>query len=213
MIMEKPTLYYIYDALCGWCYGFSPVMQKLQRQYAAHLTFEVLSGGMIIGSRVQPIGAMAEYIRRASAQLESVTGISPSEAYQANILDAGTYISNSVPPAVALCILKEASPDAQVPLASAIQQLLYGQGKDLNEADTYLPLAAEQGMTEEVFRERFADPAYEAKARQEFSQVQSWGIEGFPAVIACKGSMSFLLTHGYQPYEPMSEMVEQMLEG
>lgn len=213
MIMDKPTLYYIYDALCGWCYGFSPVMQKLQRQYAGQLAFEVLSGGMITGNRVQPIGAMAEYIRRASAQLESVTGVSPSEAYQANILDAGTYISNSVPPAVALCILKEASPGAQVPLASAIQGLLYAQGKDLNVADTYLPLAANQGLAEEVFRERFTDPAYEAKARKDFSQVQSWGIDGFPAVIGRKGSVYFLLTHGFQPYEPMSEMVEQMLEG
>jgi len=23
------TLYYFYDALCGWCYGFSPVIAKL----------------------------------------------------------------------------------------------------------------------------------------------------------------------------------------
>jgi hypothetical protein len=64
---------YIYDALCGWCYGFSPVMQQLQEKYAGKLEFEVLSGGMIMGLRAGPIGEVAAYIEKAYPDVESET--------------------------------------------------------------------------------------------------------------------------------------------
>jgi putative protein-disulfide isomerase len=210
--MEKPKLIYIYDALCGWCYGFSPVMQKIYDTYQDRLDFEVLSGGMISGHRIQPISGMAAYIRQASALLAEVTGVAPSQKYNSLILDAGTYLSNSLPPAIALIILKEAQPTAQVPMAHAIQCLLYEEGEDLNRVESYLPLAAGYGVGEDDFRQKFEDSAYSEKANAEFNQVKSWGIDGFPAVLGKRGNEFFLLAHGYQPYEQFSEAVAQLLQ-
>ncbi|MEI9933445.1 MAG: thioredoxin domain-containing protein [Ferruginibacter sp.] len=51
--MTKPILIYCYDAYCGWCYGFSPVIKKIAQQYQKELDIEVLSGGMLIGEAVQ----------------------------------------------------------------------------------------------------------------------------------------------------------------
>jgi putative protein-disulfide isomerase len=210
--MEKPTLIYIYDALCGWCYGFSPVMQKLYEAYQDRIAFEVLSGGMITGRRVQPLSAMADYIRQASQLLAEVTGVSPSEDYYSNILEKGTYRSDSLPPAIALNILKEKSPEDQFPLAQAIQHLYYTQGQDLNQVETYLPLAREKGWEEETFKKKFVDPAYADRAREEFKQVQEWGLDGFPAVLGKKGTALVLISHGYQPFEQVNEAVKQLLE-
>ncbi|WP_315819016.1 hypothetical protein [Paraflavitalea speifideaquila] len=42
------TIYYCYDAYCGWCYGFSPVIKRIAEEYKDRVSFEVLSGGMII---------------------------------------------------------------------------------------------------------------------------------------------------------------------
>ena len=51
----RPTLIYCYDAYCGWCYGFSPVIKKIAAQYKDELYIEVLSGGMMVGDAVMPI--------------------------------------------------------------------------------------------------------------------------------------------------------------
>ncbi|HLZ88995.1 MAG TPA: hypothetical protein VKQ52_17190, partial [Puia sp.] len=59
------TVYYCYDAYCGWCYGFSPVIRRIYEEYRSVLAFEVLSGGMILPGKPQHIGVMAEYIRSA----------------------------------------------------------------------------------------------------------------------------------------------------
>ena len=39
--MEKKTLIYCYDAYCGWCYGFSPVIQKISEEMSNKIDLEV----------------------------------------------------------------------------------------------------------------------------------------------------------------------------
>ncbi len=75
------TLIYCYDAWCGWCYGFSPVMREIEATFAGRLQVEVLSGGMILPETPQPIGATAGYIQQAYKTVEEYTGIKFGEDY------------------------------------------------------------------------------------------------------------------------------------
>src|SRR5688572_24133839 len=131
--LKKPTLYYIYDALCGWCFGFAPVMKKLQENFHDKIQFEVLSGGMVTGPRIGPIAEMATYIKSAAPRVTEVTGQAFGDAYLNDVLNSKSYISNSVPPSIALSILKEAQPDKAVLFMHAIQNLHFKEGKDLND--------------------------------------------------------------------------------
>ncbi|KAA3440216.1 DsbA family protein [Rufibacter hautae] len=210
-IHTKPTLFYISDALCGWCFAMGPQIEKLQAAYADKFHFEVLSGGMILGDRVGPIGNMANYIRQAMPRLNEITGVQMGEAYFTEVLDKGTYISNSEPPAIALSIFKELHPNKQVKYAKAIQDLQFKEGKDFNEVETYLPLAAEAGLSEEQFRERFAEEKYQRQAMGEFAQVQDWGIQGFPSMVAQNGDKLYLVTRGYAKFEDLTPALEQVL--
>src|SRR5690606_23273041 len=158
--MQKSTLFYLYDAHCGWCFGFGPVVQKLYENYGNQLNFEVINGGMVTGERVGLISHMASFIKRSAPRVEEVSGVKFGEAYVNGVLNSETYISNSVPPAVALKILQEQASDQQIKIARGIQQLLYVEGKDLNNAETYLPLVREIGLPEDVFRLKFQQKKY-----------------------------------------------------
>ncbi|RDV14156.1 DsbA family protein [Pontibacter diazotrophicus] len=208
--MKKSTLLYIQDALCGWCYGMSPVIQQLYKEHQQDYNFVVLSGGMIRGSNVKPISGMADYIRQASKQLEEVTGVKQTQAYHEKILDKGTYITNSEPPAIALLVLKEQFPEKQVPLAAAIQNLHFVEGKDLNEVETYLPVVRQFGASEEKFKKKFTDKDYADLARQEFDLVEKWGISGFPAVVCEAGEKLYLVAQGYQHYDQLAETLARI---
>ena len=210
--MKKPKVFYVYDALCGWCYGFGRVMKQFYADYKEQFDFEVISGGMITGDNVRPISGMAEYIRHAMPRLEHVSGVEVGEPYKTGILDKGTYITNSLPPSVALVILKEQAPGEQVPLARAIQHLHFVEGKDLNEVETYLPLAKEYGLAEADFKKKFTDEQYAARAQEEFELVQRWKITGFPAVVLQKGEQLYLVARGYLPYDQLQETVNKVLK-
>lgn len=209
--MENPTLFYIYDALCGWCYGFGPVIEKLHENYTGKIDFQVLSGGMITGSRVGPITNMAAYIRQASPRVTEMTGVSFGEAYLNGLLNDPTYISNSTPPAIALCILKEAQPQQQATLAHKIQKLMFVEGKNLNEPAAYFSLAEQAGIAVENFTQKFTDPAYLSKAQAEFAISQQWGITGFPAVVLQKQDQLYLVANGFVPYDQLSNTINKVL--
>ena len=105
-------LLYVYDALCGWCYGFSPVIRDCQARHTAPdsatpLTFEVLSGGMMTGNRVRPVTESMGYIEQAYKTVEDRTGVKFGDDYLNKLLRAGTYLSDSQLPGQAMTLFKQ----------------------------------------------------------------------------------------------------------
>jgi putative protein-disulfide isomerase len=71
----KATVIYCYDAYCGWCYGFSPVIKRLWSEFRDRCSFEVLSGGLILPDRPLPVSATAAYVQKAYKNVEELTGV------------------------------------------------------------------------------------------------------------------------------------------
>ena len=111
--MNKPTLIYCYDAYCGWCYGFSPVIKRIAEQYKNEFYIEVLSGGMMIGDGVMPIEKIGPYIQGAYKRVEELTAIKFGEDFlwHINNPDKSDWVMNSEKPAIALCVFKDYFPD------------------------------------------------------------------------------------------------------
>ena len=42
---DAPHFIYFADPMCSWCYGFSPVMGALARQFEGRLPVRVVMGG------------------------------------------------------------------------------------------------------------------------------------------------------------------------
>ncbi|HSI90890.1 MAG TPA: DsbA family protein [Adhaeribacter sp.] len=210
--MKKPVVYYIFDTLCGWCYGFAPVINQLQQELGPNVTFTAISGGMVTGERIGPITQMAVYIKRSAPRVTEVSGVAFGNAYLEGVLNDENYISNSVPPAIALNIFRTQQPGKQLYFAHAIQKLIFEEGKDLNQPEIYLPLAEEAGLTSEEFRKRFEDPKVREDVEKEFTLVQNWGISGFPAVVVEKKEKLYLVAQGFQPLENLSGAIKEVLE-
>ncbi|MFB1021906.1 MAG: hypothetical protein QMC40_04005 [Vicingaceae bacterium] len=61
--MEKYKLTYCFDALCGWCYGFTNVMEAIYSKYRGKIDFNTVSGGLSLGERAGFINDVAPYIK------------------------------------------------------------------------------------------------------------------------------------------------------
>ena len=149
----KPILIYCYDAYCGWCYGFSPVMKKIATQYSNHFDIEVLSGGMMIGEGKMPIEKIGPYIQGAYKRVEELTGIQFGEDFlwHINNPDKSDWIMNSEKPAIALCIFKELYPEQQIEFAADLQFALNYEGRDLDDDEAYRHLLKKYAIDETAF--------------------------------------------------------------
>lgn len=208
--MNKPTFLYVMDPLCGWCYGFSPVVVQLQEKYKDRMDFRVVPGGMITGARVEPVAKMASYILQAYTRVEEMSGVKFGEPYLDRLRD-GKTISNSEPPCRALHLFSTLQPERAVEYAHQLQRALFLDGYDWNDAATYAHLARLFSIPEKDFVAQLESEEARYAVQQEFQWVQAAGISGFPCVVVEKGEQYFLATQGYRSSEDVERVVEKIL--
>jgi putative protein-disulfide isomerase len=211
----KPLLIYCYDAYCGWCYGFSPVIRKVHENFQGTIDFEVLSGGMILPEQAKHISVMADFIRNAYPNVETTTGIRFGEDYLWHVMhpEMSDWLPCSEKPAIALSIFKEYDPERQVSFATDLQVALHGEGRDLCDNEAYRHLLERYGIPQEEFYQKLNTPGYKDKAYYEFQLCKQLQVNGYPTVLLQKSADQFyLLAHGYTSYDILQERIHKVLD-
>ncbi len=207
----KTRLVYLFDPLCGWCFGFSPVIRKLESAWADRIEFDVISGGMILGDRVGPVRNFAHIIRSSRSRLEETTGVTFGDAFLNGILEEGSTTFSSLKPSIALCVAKDMAPERGIEFASALQTAIYVDGMKPDETDSYRGWATSLGLDADDFIKRMAFPHFEMVANKGFAQSSSWGIQGFPSVVLFHDGKGYLIARGYMPYEALDQTLKKIL--
>ncbi|MFZ1527366.1 MAG: DsbA family protein [Ferruginibacter sp.] len=210
----QPTLIYCYDAWCGWCYGFSPVIKKIAEAYKEVFHTEVLSGGMIMPEQPQPIKITAGYIKNACKTVEDLTGIKFGSDYLWHIdhPDESDWYPSSEKPAIALSIFKEIFPEQQVAFVADMQYGLFYEGRDLTDDEAYRHLLEKYQVEPGVFYEKLKSDEYTEKAYYDFALCKQLQVTGYPQVLMqVSESRLHLLAKGYTDHETLVKRIELVL--
>jgi putative protein-disulfide isomerase len=210
----QPTLYYCYDAYCGWGYGFSPVISRIFEEYRHSMAFEVLSGGMVLPATPQPIAVMAAYIQKAYKTVEERTGIRFGEDWLWHIFhpDESDWYPSSEKPAIAMCVFRDYHPEQCVLFAGELQYALHYEGRDLCDDEAYRHLLLKYGIQEAAFYEKLHDPVYKEKAYEEFALVKELHVTGFPTVfLQVSNTKFYLLSRGYTDYTTLKKSIGEAM--
>jgi putative protein-disulfide isomerase len=210
-----PILIYCYDAYCGWCYGFSPVIKKIFEEYQSRFQFETLSGNMIPVTSAYPIGRMAGYIQNAYKNVEEHTGIKFGEDYLWHIFhpDESDWEPHSEKAAIALCVFKDYYPGQSVLFAADLQYALHYEGRDLTDDEAYRHLCEKYNIPAGEFYSKLHNEEYKEKAYYEFTLVKQLQVNGFPTVFIQTGeSKLYLIARGYTDYESLEGRIVSVLK-
>ncbi len=211
----KPTLIYCYDAYCGWCYGFSPVIKKIAAEYKDNLDVEVLSGGMMTGEQVMPIEKIASFIQKEYKTVEDYAGVKYGEDFlwHINNPDRSDWVMNSEKPAIALCIVKEYYPERQLEFASDLQSALNFEGRDLDDDEAYRHLLDKYNIQPEAFYTKLSSDEYKEMAHYEFALMKQLQVTGYPTAFIQTDELKFIMiARGYTPYDDVQQRIEAVLK-
>ena len=211
----KPTLIYCYDAYCGWCYGFSPVIKNITAAFEKELNTDVLSGGMILPEKPTHIRSVAGFIANAYKNVEELTGIKFGEDYLWHIFhpEDSDWYPNSEKPAIAMCIFKEYYPARCIEFASDLQYALHWEGRDLTDDESYRHLLEKYSIQPEVFYEKLASDAYTEMAYEEFALMKQLQVNGFPTVFIQTDELQLtMVARGYTDEETLRGRILKVLE-
>ena len=180
MSEQQTTLHYLYDPLCGWCYGAAPLLQAAAT--LAGLKIELHAGGLWLGSRRQPMGvALRDYVRPHDQRIEALTGQHFGERYFNELLLREGCLLDSEPPIRAVLAVTALGGDG-LAMLHRIQQSHYRDGSWMGEPAFFATLAAEQGIAAEAFQQAYL----QAPLLQHLADSQGWmkklGGQGYPTL-------------------------------
>lgn len=206
-------LIYCFDAYCTWCYGFSPVMKKLEATIGEKLPIEVLSGGMLIADKAISIALIAPVLKNGYENVEETTGVKfgADFLWHINNTELSDWFPSSMQPAIALCIIKEMKPVVSIAFATDMEYGLYYEGRDLTDPEAYRHLLVKYEIEMEAFYDKFFDPAYEALAQKDFALVRQLGVDSYPVLLLqISDDRFYMVAKGYTAYETIIERINQI---
>ncbi len=205
---KELALIYVWDAYCGWCYGFSKSLKAFHENHP-ELPLTVLSGGLFVGEGKQPIGAYT-HIPEANKRISQLTGAEFGDSYQ-SLLKEGTFILDSEAAAIGFSALRSLAPERSLNLASSMQRAFYYEGKSLNDPATYREIAIANDLDPKAVLALFEDVASIKDAQADFKKVQELGVQSYPTLLLKKGNEYIGLGGGVMTAEKIEARLESVI--
>ena len=173
-------LSYLFDPLCGWCYGASPSIAQLAQQH----TIRLLPTGLFsqTGRTMSP-----EFARHAwenDQRIAQISGALFSSAYRENILNQPSAF-DSFPALVALTAIAQTAPEQELTALQRIQAARYADGQDITDYAILADLLREQGLPQAAAQLSNSRTHEQAQQRIAAGQAlaQKLGANGVPQLV------------------------------
>jgi putative protein-disulfide isomerase len=177
-----PTLHYIYDPLCGWCYGAAPLIQAARKV----LTVRTHGGGMMVGANRQPVSAqLRQYVMQHDRRIAQLTGQLFGDAYFNGLLLDTNAVLDSAPP-IAAILAAEALANKGLDMLAHLQTAHYVEGQRIADQDVLLDQAENIGLDPVAFAIALAN-ASGADVLNHIAETRalmaSARVQGFPSLL------------------------------
>ncbi len=175
------TLHYIYDPLCGWCYGAAPLVEAART--VPGLTVAFHGGGMLTGPNRRTVSPQwRDYVMPHDHRIAELTGQPFGEGYFEGLLRDNTAVMDSEPP-IRAALAAETLAGRGLDMIHRLQRAHYQDGLRIADAAILRQLAMEIGLPAEDFDAAFTGLAG-APTQQHIDDsrrlLQRVGGQGFP---------------------------------
>lgn len=185
--MAVDHLIYLYDPMCGWCYGAMPAIHGLAD--LGGCIVEPVPSGLFAGDPARRIdAAMAQHIEQADTRITSMSGQRFSELYRRKVLGNPAMPFDSGPATQALTSVSQWDVLRELDGLHALQRERFVAGRDLSSREVIAQaLAASLGDTPDAWLARLADPTLPQATEKRIARarriMKSIGVHGVPALV------------------------------
>jgi putative protein-disulfide isomerase len=190
LLQKEPKmtqLTYLFDLLCGWCYGASARIAALAETNEVQL----LPSGLFARPNAPRIADFAAQAWANDQRIAQLTGQSFSAAYRTQVLGDRDGRLDSGPATLALTAVSLTASSQELAALRAIQLARYEQGRDVTDIETLAKILREQRLDAAASllttRDANLRTANDMRMKVAQSVMQRLGAQGVPALVAGQG--------------------------
>jgi putative protein-disulfide isomerase len=193
------TLHYLFDPLCGWCYGATPAVADLLG--TPGIAVNLLPTGLFSGQGARAMDdAFANFAWSNDQRIERLTGQSFTERYRHRVLGDRQQLFDSGPATVALTAVSLTDAARELEALKAIQHARYVDGSDVTLLATLANLLEGLGLEQSAARLARPDAellaANRARVDRAKALMREFAARGVPTLVAEVGAKRWLVDAG-----------------
>lgn len=198
-------LYYVYDPMCSWCWGYKPVWQKISQALQQKIEIQYVVGGLAADSDQPMPEEMQHQIASYWKKIEAFLGTEFNyDFWSNNIPRRSTYPS-------CRAVLAARKQNGEQQMLSAIQGAYYLQAKNPSDSEVLIELAANIGLDVDKFTADYLSDELNQQLLQELDFARSIGGNSFPSLFVATEQGIVELQVDYQSAENTIDQIEQIL--
>ena len=182
--MSRPTLHYIFDPLCGWCYGAAPLIEAARKVNGLDIALH--AGGLMTGSDRQPVTeGLRRYVMEHDQRISALTGQPFGDAYLNGLLRDTGAVLDSEPPIGAI-LAADLLGGRGLDMLERIQKAHFVEGRRVADRGVLVGLAADIGLPEATFKpmlEKVTGPTTAKHIAASRALLKRVGGQGFPTFV------------------------------
>jgi putative protein-disulfide isomerase len=209
LAMNERTLWYVADPMCSWCWGFSPVIEAIQREYGARLEIEVLLGGLRPGTKYPMPPAQREQILHHWRTVQQLT----AQPFQFEGALPEGFVYDTEPASRGVVTVSLINREAIFSFFKIVQAAFYMEQQDVTNSIVLSQLASSVGIDAQQFERTFESDIAKRLTLEHFRKARQWGVHGFPTLIGQSGADYRLLSTGYCSLDELLPKLDGWLLG
>lgn len=187
---------YLFDPLCGWCYGAAPVLEQLAR--LDHAKIDLAPTGLFAGKAARRMDEhFAAYAWQNDQRIAHLTGQPFTEAYRTRILGNTGSRFDSAAATLGVIAVGLTEPAREFEALQLLQRARYVDGRDNSNPEVVADVLEEAGFAEAARRVRAPDDALITADRGRIeaacADITRFAANGVPALVVGDGSGRRLL--------------------
>jgi putative protein-disulfide isomerase len=153
--MQPDRIIYLFDPLCGWCYGASPMLTRLM---AEGTSIEAIPTGLFSGSGARPLDeAFSAYAWANDQRIQRLTGQEFSRDYLEKVVRKQGSMFDSTATTRGIVAAGLHTPQTRFSALQTLQHGRYVRGLDTSDQTVVANLLEEVGLSEAAARVRQPD--------------------------------------------------------
>ncbi|WDE08892.1 DsbA family protein [Thalassomonas viridans] len=193
--MEKPVLYYVYDPMCSWCWGYRPTWQSLQEKLKPVVEIQYRLGGLAPDSDAPMPVEMQHFLQQTWHKISRQLGTE----FNFDFWSLCRPRRSTYPACRAALIAREYGKEQAMYLG--IQQAYYLQAKNPSDDDTLIEIAAGIGLDKAQFKAALDSREVRQKLLEEIAATRALPVQGFPSLVLAAADRQMPVTLDYHHWQ------------
>ena len=192
--MNSLTLYYVYDPMCSWCWGFNKTWNKVKKSLPKNINIQYVLGGLAPDSDEIMSDKMREYIQYNWQKIEkNIPGTIFNYDFWANC----TPVRSTYPACRAVIAAKNQNDQLEISMINAIQEAYYLYAKNPSKDTTLINIAKAIGLNVTQFKKDLNSNTTQQQLDNNINLSKSLGAKGFPSIVLKRDSVTKLIKIDY----------------